>query len=67
MCAWKTLGAAAIGLAHSGAALADGYSGPARYAQPYNWSGAYVGINAGEMSGDINRVTRIVSSAFRAA
>jgi outer membrane immunogenic protein len=56
MCAWKTLGAlaAAIGLAHSGAALADGYSGPARYAQPYNWSGVYVGINAGEMSGDIS-------------
>jgi hypothetical protein len=34
MCAWKPLGAlaAAIGLAHSGAALADGYSGPAIYA-----------------------------------
>src|SRR5215831_3449715 len=44
----------AAGLVYSGGALADG-PGPVRYyAQPYNWSGAYIGINAGAVWGDID-------------
>src|SRR5437762_631419 len=37
------------------AANADRYSAPARgYAAPYSWSGAYLGVNAGAVWGDVN-------------
>ena len=42
-------------LAWSGAAVADGYSAPARYYAPsYNWSGLYGGVNGGYQGTTVN-------------